>query len=146
MSNPRGPVAIFSGGGTGGHLYPALALLEGVQAIRHDLRPFFLGAQRGLEARVVPEQGLENLLLPVQGFRRASLWGNLEVLSDLFRSLLLTAETFSRLRPGVVVVSNYIANPINECILCAQFFKDGLCYGRAFQFLVLRGRTLVLAL
>jgi UDP-N-acetylglucosamine--N-acetylmuramyl-(pentapeptide) pyrophosphoryl-undecaprenol N-acetylglucosamine transferase len=112
VSNPRGTVAIFSGGGTGGHLYPALALLEGVQAIRHDLRPFFLGAQRGLEARVVPEQGLENLLLPVQGFRRASLWGNLEVLAGLFRSLLLTAETFSRLRPGVVVVTGgYAGGP-----------------------------------
>lgn len=112
MSNPRETVAIFSGGGTGGHLYPALALMEGLQAVRPDLRPFFLGARRGLEARVVPERGLENLLLPIEGFRRGALWENLGVLAKLFLSLLLTAETFSRLRPDLVVVTGgYAGGP-----------------------------------
>ena len=111
---PRTPetVAIFSGGGTGGHLYPALALMEGLQAIRPDLRPFFLGARRGLEAQVVPGRGLENLLLPVEGFRRWALWKNLGVLAALLRSLLLTAETYSRLRPSLVVVTGgYAGGP-----------------------------------
>ena len=114
---PRAPetVAIFSGGGTGGHLYPALALMEGLQAIRPDLRPFFLGAQRGLEAQVVPGRGLENLLLPVEGFRRWALWKNLGVLAALLRSLLLTAETFSRLRPSLVVVTGgYAGGPSDK--------------------------------
>lgn len=112
MPRPPETVAIFSGGGTGGHLYPALALMEGLQAIRPDLRPFFLGAQRGLEAQVVPGRGLENLLLPVEGFRRGALWKNLGVLAGLFRSLLLTAETFSRLRPSLVVVTGgYAGGP-----------------------------------
>lgn len=98
-------MAVFSGGGTGGHLYPALALAEGLCALRPDVRPFFVGAQRGLEATVLPERGVEHVLLPVRGFRRGAIWRNLGVLVDLFRSLAVTGETFSRLRPGVVVVT-----------------------------------------
>jgi UDP-N-acetylglucosamine--N-acetylmuramyl-(pentapeptide) pyrophosphoryl-undecaprenol N-acetylglucosamine transferase len=112
MHDTKGTVAVFSGGGTGGHLYPALALLDGLQGIRDDLHPFFLGAQKGLEARIVPERGLEYLLLPVQGFRRGALWGNLEVLAGLLHSLFLTAEVFTRLRPEVVVVTGgYAGGP-----------------------------------
>lgn len=102
-------VAVFSGGGTGGHLYPALALAAGLQRLRPEVRPFFVGAQRGLEARVLPERGVDHLLLPVRGFRRGVLLENLGVLAGLFRSLLLAGEVFNRIRPGVVVVTGGFA-------------------------------------
>jgi len=102
-------VAVFSGGGTGGHLYPALALAAGLQRLRPEVRPFFVGAQRGLEARILPERGVDHLLLPVRGFRRGVILENLGVLAGLFRSLLLAGEVFNRLRPGVVVVTGGFA-------------------------------------
>jgi len=105
-------VAVFSGGGTGGHLYPALALAEGLSTLRPDLRPFFVGALQGVEARILPERGVDHLLLPVQGFRRGRFLGNLAVVWDLLRSLVLTGQLFSRLRPGVVVVTGgYASGP-----------------------------------
>lgn len=104
-----GTVAVFSGGGTGGHLYPALALASGVQRLRPEVRPFFVGSQRGLEARILPERGVEHLLLPVRGFHRGVLLENLGVLAGLLRALFLVGEAFLRLRPGMVVVTGGFA-------------------------------------
>ena len=60
-------IAVFAGGGTGGHLYPALALADELVRQRPDVRPFFLGARRGIEARVLPERGVDHRLLPIRG-------------------------------------------------------------------------------
>ena len=119
-------VAVFSGGGTGGHLYPALALADALSLVRPDVRPFFVGAERGLEAKVLPERGLDHLLLPVRGFDRGAMRGSigvlegilatmarlLAVLDGMARSLLATGEAFTRLRPGLVVVTGgYAGGP-----------------------------------
>ena len=65
------PVVVVSGGGTGGHLYPALAIADALRARRPDVRVVFLGAQRGLESRVLPGRGEEHHLLPVHGVDRS---------------------------------------------------------------------------
>jgi len=105
-------VAVFSGGGTGGHLYPALALAEALTGLRPDLQTFFVGSRRGVEAEILPERGFSHLLLPIRGFRRGHALENLSVLWALARSLILTGELFSRLRPGVVVVTGgYAGGP-----------------------------------
>ncbi len=106
MHEGDGVVAVFAGGGTGGHLYPALALADALVALRPDVRPIFVGAERGVEARVLPERGVEHRLLPVRGFARgASLVDNLRVLPALLRSLEAVGELFRRERPAVVVVT-----------------------------------------
>ncbi|MCJ7627702.1 MAG: undecaprenyldiphospho-muramoylpentapeptide beta-N-acetylglucosaminyltransferase [Longimicrobiales bacterium] len=108
----RPNVAVFSGGGTGGHLYPALALADALSKIRPDLRTFFVGARQGVEARILPERGEDHLLLPVRGFRRGRVLENLAVGWALLISLVLTGQLFSRLRPGVVVVTGgYASGP-----------------------------------
>ncbi len=105
-------VAVFSGGGTGGHLYPALALARALGRIRPDVRPYFIGAERGLEARVLPERELDHLLLPVRGFRRDAPLDNWRLVRPLTRSLGAVAELYQRLRPGVVVVTGgYAGGP-----------------------------------
>ena len=105
-------VAVFSGGGTGGHLYPALALADALSKLRPDLRLFFVGARQGVEARILPDRGIDHLLLPVRGFRRGRILENLGVLWALVRSLVITGQLFSRLRPGIVVVTGgYASGP-----------------------------------
>lgn len=107
----RTPV-VFSGGGTGGHLYPALALAEALVAVRPDVRPFFVGASRGVEARILPQRGVEHVLLPVEGFARGGGLGGIRVLPALAASLLRTAELFQGLRPeAVVVTGGYAGGP-----------------------------------
>lgn len=105
-------VAVFSGGGTGGHLYPALALAEALEAVRPDVAPVFVGAERGIEARILPERGLEHLLLPVRGLSRTNPLANLGVLRALGGSLARVREAFRRWRPALVVVTGgYAGGP-----------------------------------
>lgn len=110
MSEPL--VAVFSGGGTGGHLYPALALAAALRERRPDVKPFFVGAERGLEARILPERGLDHLLVPIEGLRRDSLFRNVRVLGLLARGIRQVVDRFKRLRPQIVVVTGgYAAGP-----------------------------------
>jgi UDP-N-acetylglucosamine--N-acetylmuramyl-(pentapeptide) pyrophosphoryl-undecaprenol N-acetylglucosamine transferase len=110
MSEPL--VAVFSGGGTGGHLYPALALAAALRERRPDVKPFFVGSERGLEARILPERGLDHLLVPIEGFRRDSLLRNLRVLRLLARGIRQVVDRFKRLRPQIVVVTGgYAGGP-----------------------------------
>lgn len=112
MADGRGIVAVFSGGGTGGHLYPALALADAVGVLRPDVRPFFVGAERGIEARILPARGLDHLLLPVQGVQRRRLLANLGVVRALAASVLGVRRVFQTLRPGMVVVTGgYAGGP-----------------------------------
>jgi len=104
------PVPVFfSGGGTGGHLYPALALAEALNALRSDVAPYFVGAMRGIEARVLPASGYPHHLLSVEGFRRGggagALGDHLRTLRKLGAGLLALARKFRERRPALVVVS-----------------------------------------
>ncbi len=112
MHERRGPWVVFSGGGTGGHLYPALALADALRSLRVDVRAFFVGASRGVEARVLPTRQEEHLLLPVAGFQRGRSWGNWRTLPALAASLARVGTLFRRLRPEVVVVTGgYAGGP-----------------------------------
>ncbi len=101
----EGPVVVFAGGGTGGHLYPALALADELVRQRPDVRPFFLGARRGLEARVLPERSLDHHLLPVRGIHRGEWWSNVGVPFALVSSFASTVRIHRRIRPELVVVT-----------------------------------------
>jgi UDP-N-acetylglucosamine--N-acetylmuramyl-(pentapeptide) pyrophosphoryl-undecaprenol N-acetylglucosamine transferase len=105
VSDDDRTVVLFSGGGTGGHLYPALALAEALVALRPDVRPVFVGAQRGVEARVLPERGVEHVLLPVRGAGRNERGAALRALGSFAGSLARVAQLFQSLRPELVVVT-----------------------------------------
>jgi UDP-N-acetylglucosamine--N-acetylmuramyl-(pentapeptide) pyrophosphoryl-undecaprenol N-acetylglucosamine transferase len=101
----RSPVVVISGGGTGGHLYPALAIADGLRAVRPDVRVVFVGARRGLEARVLPERGEEHLLLPVAGIDRARPLSAIQAILGLAIGFGRVVGVFGSLRPEVVVVT-----------------------------------------
>ena len=105
-------VVLFSGGGTGGHLYPALALADGLVQVRPDVRPFFVGSQHGLEARVLAERGVPHALLSVRGLARGALLSNWRVAPALARALLQVSNVYRRLDPVLsVVTGGYAAGP-----------------------------------
>lgn len=105
-------LVVFSGGGTGGHLYPALALADALVRVRPDVRPFFIGASRGVEADILPRRRAEHALLPVEGFPRGGGLAGLRALPRLGVSLLRVADLFQALRPeAVVVTGGYAGGP-----------------------------------
>lgn len=109
--------ALVAGGGTGGHVYPALALADALVARGHPRSSIrFLGARRGLEARAVPEAGYQIALLPSRGFQRgvsvAHLVDNLRMLGAMTVAMIRAVRIVRRLRPQVVVgVGGYASVP-----------------------------------
>ena len=120
------PRFLFAGGGTGGHLYPALALAAAVQAERAGTEVHFVGALRGVEARVLPQQRVPHTLLPLQPLFRDRVWRNWKVPFALGSSFAGLASLFRRFRPQVVVGTG------------------GYACGPACFYAVLRGRPMAL--
>lgn len=105
-------MVVVSGGGTGGHLYPALAIADALRELRPDVRVVFVGAERGIEARILPARGEEHLLVPVHGIDRARPLGSWRAATGLVVGLVRVARLFRKLRPEVVVVTGgYAAAP-----------------------------------
>jgi undecaprenyldiphospho-muramoylpentapeptide beta-N-acetylglucosaminyltransferase len=109
--------ALISGGGTGGHVFPALALAEELVArgvARDEVR--FVGARRGLEATVVPAAGFAVDLLPGRGLQRGltlhTIVANLRTAGDTVVAVVRAIRLVRRLRPRVVVgVGGYASLP-----------------------------------
>lgn len=103
---------IFAGGGTGGHLYPALALGAALQELDPDIRIHYVGAQRGVEARVLPEKHVAHTLLPIRGFQRDGIWRNWRLLPAMAGTFAKLARLFLQLRPSLVVgTGGYASGP-----------------------------------
>jgi len=75
---------LFAGGGTGGHLYPALAIARALVGREPNVKPFFIGARRGIEHDVLPETGLPHILLDLHPLYRSAPWKNGLTLWSLF--------------------------------------------------------------
>ncbi len=111
--------ALVTGGGTGGHVYPALALAHELVNRDHP-RPSirFVGARRGLEASVVPQAGFSIDLLPGRGLQRRFTLANLGALWENLVAFLRSRRIVKRTRPRVVVgVGGYASLP---CLVAAR--------------------------
>lgn len=105
---------IISGGGTGGHIFPALSIANALRRLSPDISILFVGAQGRMEMTRVPEAGYEIKGLPVAGFIRSKLSpANLIVLWKLFKSMLLARRIIKDFRPQVVIgVGGYASGPV----------------------------------
>jgi UDP-N-acetylglucosamine--N-acetylmuramyl-(pentapeptide) pyrophosphoryl-undecaprenol N-acetylglucosamine transferase len=111
--------ALVTGGGTGGHVYPALALAGQLVARGHPSPSIrFVGAKRGLEATVVPEAGFAIDLLPGRGLQRRLTPANLRAAWENLQAFLQSRRIVRRARPRVVVgVGGYASLP---CLMAAR--------------------------
>ncbi len=103
---------LFAGGGTGGHLYPALALGDAFKRLDPSAEVFFIGALRGVEARVLPEKGVPHKLLPLEPIRRAKPWQNWRLIPAMAQSFGGLGQIFRTFRPNLVVgTGGYASGP-----------------------------------
>jgi len=94
----------IAGGGTGGHVMPALALADAVRVHWANVEVSFIGAERGLEARLLPERGEQVLLLPMHAIQGAGLWQRVRVLLwELPTGVLKILKTWRKRKPQVLV-------------------------------------------
>ncbi|HKI60741.1 MAG TPA: undecaprenyldiphospho-muramoylpentapeptide beta-N-acetylglucosaminyltransferase [Mariprofundaceae bacterium] len=100
----RQPMLCIAGGGTGGHVMPALALADAARNKWPELKVQFIGAERGLEARLLPERGESVLLLAMHGVKGAGLLQKIRVLAwELPRSVLNIRRSWKNMRPDLLV-------------------------------------------
>ncbi len=103
---------IVSGGGTGGHIFPALSIANAIKALRPDSEILFVGAEGRMEMQRVPAAGYKIIGLPVAGFDRQHLWRNVSVLWKLWRSRRMARRIIKDFRPQVAVgVGGYASGP-----------------------------------
>ncbi|MCU1502000.1 MAG: murG [Ilumatobacteraceae bacterium] len=108
-----GTFAVVTGGGTSGHVLPALAIAEGLVGAGHPVASVhYVGTRRGVEARLLPPTGHPYTLLDVVGFQRSLSRRNLWFLPKLVRSTWQARALLRRLHPAVVVnVGGYASFP-----------------------------------
>lgn len=103
---------IISGGGTGGHIFPAISIANTVRKRFPDAEILFVGAEDRMEMEKVPAAGYQIVGLPVSGFDRAHLLNNIKVLNRLRKSLKLAKKTIREFRPDIAVgVGGYASGP-----------------------------------
>ena len=86
---------IISGGGTGGHIFPAVSIANAIREISPSAEILFVGAEGRMEMQRVPAAGYEIKGLPVAGFDRKHLWRNVSVLIKLMKSRRLARKIVS---------------------------------------------------
>jgi UDP-N-acetylglucosamine--N-acetylmuramyl-(pentapeptide) pyrophosphoryl-undecaprenol N-acetylglucosamine transferase len=106
------PRFLISGGGTGGHIFPALAIADSLKSRYPEAAILFVGAQGRMEMQRVPAAGYRITGLPIKGFDRAHLLKNISVLFLLGKSLFGAWKTIRRFRPDAVIgVGGYASGP-----------------------------------
>lgn len=104
---------IISGGGTGGHVFPAISIANALKAGNRDLDILFVGAKGKLEMKKVPEAGYDIKGLPVTGLYRGMSYKNLVFIIKLLRSLFIAGRIIKKYSPSVVVgVGGYASGPV----------------------------------
>ncbi|MCK4746322.1 MAG: glycosyltransferase, partial [Bacteroidales bacterium] len=104
---------IISGGGTGGHVFPAIAIADALRLQLKEPDILFVGATGRMEMEKVPEAGYSIIGLPVEGFRRKLTFANLNVALNLLKSLNLAGKLIRKFAPDVVVgVGGYASGPV----------------------------------
>ncbi len=103
---------IISGGGTGGHIFPAISIAGALKAMHPNAKILFVGAEGRMEMKRVPEAGYEIKGLPVSGFDRKNLLKNIKVLYQAMTSRMLAKKIVKDFNPMVVVgVGGYASGP-----------------------------------
>ena len=104
---------IMTGGGTGGHIYPAIAIADEIKRRYPDADILFVGAERGLEKTLVPKRGYNIRLIPVEGFDRKHIARNAEVIRKLMKGSSQAKKIIKEFRPDVVIgTGGYASAPM----------------------------------
>ena len=104
----------FAGGGTGGHVYPMLAVAAALQQLRPSTRIVFVGTSRGMETEMVPDAGFDLELLDVRPLRGGGVSGALRGVARAAMAISESRALLRHYRPSVVFsIGGYAAGPVS---------------------------------
>lgn len=112
---------IISGGGTGGHIYPALAIVTELERLVDSAEVLFVGTEAGLEADIVPKAGYKMKTIAVGGLERQISWRNVQTLLKTVKGFWQSRAIIQEFRPDIVIgTGGYVCGPI---LLMAALLK-----------------------
>ncbi|PWG00637.1 undecaprenyldiphospho-muramoylpentapeptide beta-N-acetylglucosaminyltransferase [Levilactobacillus bambusae] len=104
---------MISGGGTGGHIYPALALITALKKRDPQAEVLYVGSTRGLESKIVPEKGIDFRALEIQGFKRSLSLENFKTVYLFLKSVREARKLIKQFKPDVVVgTGGYVSGAV----------------------------------
>ena len=107
---------LLSGGGTGGHVYPAIAIAKKIQEDYPDAEILFVGTENGIESEIVPKNGFDIKTITVQGFKRKIDLDNVKRGFKLMRGLNQARKIVKEFNPDIVIgTGGYVSGPVLFC-------------------------------
>lgn len=104
---------IMTGGGTGGHIYPAVAIADKIRRRHPHAEILFIGTKKGMEKDLVPRSGYPIQFITVSGFYRTRLWRNVKTVRDLMKGLKEAKEILEDFHPDIVIgTGGYVCGPV----------------------------------
>ncbi len=104
---------IMTGGGTGGHIYPAIAIANKIKSVDKEAEILFVGTKRGLEKDLVPKNGYPIKFITVSGFNRKKLLTNVKTLADLMKGNIQARKIIKSFKPDIVIgTGGYVCGPV----------------------------------
>lgn len=104
---------MVAGGGTGGHIYPALALIEQLQRVEPETEVLYVGTTRGLENQIVPKAGIELRTMEMQGFKRSLSLDNFKTIYLFMKSVSTAKKWLKEFKPDVVLgTGGYVSGAV----------------------------------
>ena len=104
---------LLSGGGTGGHVYPAIAIANKIKEENPDAEILFVGTEKGIESEIVPKYGYELKTVTVQGFKRKIDLDNVKRVFKLFKGLEQSRKVVKKFKPDIVIgTGGYVSGPV----------------------------------
>ncbi len=104
---------LFAGGGTGGHINPAISIADYLRKRNDDFEALFIGTKRGLETKLVPSAGYDIKYIDIRGFDRKKLWRNVSVAAKLVKSNVDCVKIIKDFKPDICVLTGgYVSGPV----------------------------------
>ncbi|MBW5444828.1 undecaprenyldiphospho-muramoylpentapeptide beta-N-acetylglucosaminyltransferase [Cohnella sp. CFH 77786] len=104
---------VLTGGGTGGHIYPALAVGKFLKAEHPATELLYIGGRRGMESKIVPQHGIVFHELDITGFRRSLSWENVRTVFRFWQGVRNSKQMLRSFRPDAVVgTGGYVCGPV----------------------------------
>lgn len=104
---------IISGGGTGGHINPGIAIAKEIMSNEPDAEILFVGTENGLEGKLVPREGFNIKFIEVKGFRRKLSIDTFKTISKLLKSFGVIKKIFKEFKPDAVIgTGGYVCGPV----------------------------------
>lgn len=104
---------MISGGGTGGHIYPALTLINTLKIKYDNVEFLYIGTKKGLESDIVPRENIPYQYITVEGFKRKITLYNFKVLYNAIKSFFKARKIINDFKPDVVVgTGGYVCGPV----------------------------------